>query len=59
MAKDNSKNNNIILIGFMGSGKTSIGLKLSYKLQLAVEDTDKIIEARENTTISEIFAAKG
>lgn len=59
MAKDNSKNNNIILIGFMGSGKTSIGLKLSYKLQLAVEDTDKIIEARENTSISEIFAAKG
>lgn len=59
MGKDKIKNNNILLIGFMGSGKTSIGLKLSYKLQLAVEDTDKIIEARENTTISEIFATKG
>jgi len=59
LAKEKIKNNNIILIGFMGSGKTSIGLKLSYKLQLAVEDTDKIIEARENTSISEIFATKG
>lgn len=59
MAKDKIKNDNILLIGFMGSGKTSIGLKLSYKLQMAVEDTDKIIEARENTTISDIFATRG
>ena len=35
---------NIILIGFMGSGKTSVGLKLSYKLRRPVEDTDKLIE---------------
>lgn len=50
---------NIILIGFMGSGKTSIGLKLSYKLQTPVEDTDKLIEQREGKTISAIFEEEG
>ena len=35
---------NIVLIGFMGSGKTSVGLKLSYRLRMTVEDTDKLIE---------------
>ena len=50
---------NLILIGFMGSGKTSVGLKLSYRLQTPVEDTDKLIEQREGRTISEIFAREG
>lgn len=50
---------NIILIGFMGSGKTSTGLKLSYRLQTPVEDTDKLIELREGRTISDIFATEG
>ena len=50
---------NVILIGFMGSGKTSTGLKLSYKLQTPVEDTDKLIEQREARTINEIFATEG
>ncbi len=45
----------IVLIGFMGSGKTTIGLRLSWKLRLPVEDTDKLIEKREGRTISEIF----
>ncbi len=53
------KGNNIILIGFMGSGKTTLGIRLSYKLQLPVEDTDKIIESREGMKTSEIFASKG
>ena len=51
--------NNIVLIGFMGSGKTSVGLKLSYRLRIPVEDTDKLIENRQGVTVSEIFAAKG
>ena len=38
------KNENLVLIGFMGSGKTSVGLKLSYMLRKGVEDTDKLIE---------------
>lgn len=50
---------NVILIGFMGSGKTTIGLKLSFKLRVSVEDTDKIIEQRNQKTISQIFADEG
>ncbi len=50
---------NLILIGFMGSGKTSLGLKLSYKLRMAVEDTDKLIERREKMSVSDIFAERG
>lgn len=49
----------LVLIGFMGSGKTSAGLKLSYKLRIPVEDTDKLIERREGCTVSELFAQKG
>jgi len=50
---------NIILIGFMGSGKTTVGLNLSYKMRMPVEDTDKMIEQREGKKISEIFAEEG
>lgn len=53
------KQKNLILIGFMGSGKTSIGLKLSYRLHTPVEDTDKMIEAREGCAIKEIFSIRG
>ena len=54
-----SKGKNIILIGFMGSGKTSVGLRLSYRLRMPVEDTDKLIESRQGRTVSEIFATEG
>lgn len=47
------------MIGFMGSGKTTVGLKLSYRLKMPVEDTDKLIERREGRSVSEIFAAEG
>lgn len=53
------KGQNLVLIGFMGSGKTSIGVKLSYRLQVSVEDTDKLIERREGRSVSEIFADDG
>ena len=49
----------IVLIGFMGSGKTTVGLRLSWKLRIPVEDTDKLIEKREGCTISEIFEREG
>lgn len=49
----------IILIGFMGSGKTSVGLRLSYRMRRTVEDTDRMIEHREGCSVSEIFAGKG
>lgn len=50
---------NIILIGFMGSGKTTVGIRLSYLLRIPMTDTDKLIEKKEGRTISEIFAADG
>jgi len=53
------KGPHLILIGFMGSGKTSIGRGLSYKLRRAFHDTDRMIEEKEGMSISEIFAAKG
>ena len=53
------KRKNLVLIGFMGSGKTSVGLRLSYRLRRPVEDTDKLIERREGRSINEIFAREG
>ncbi len=50
---------NVILIGFMGCGKTTVGLKLSYRLRRSIIDTDKEIEREEKRSISEIFAADG
>ncbi len=54
-----SRKRSLVLIGFMGSGKTSVGIKLSYMLWMPVEDTDKLIERRENRSISEIFEREG
>lgn len=51
--------NNVILIGFMGSGKSTLGVRLSYKMRTAFLDTDKYIEGKQKTTISDIFATKG
>jgi shikimate kinase len=50
---------NIILIGFMGTGKTSIGKKLADKLDLHFIDTDKEIERLEGKSIAEIFEIHG
>lgn len=50
---------NVVLIGFMGCGKTTMGIKLSYKIQRTMEDTDKWIERKEGRTIKEIFATDG
>ena len=50
---------NVILIGFMGCGKTTVGLKLSYRLRRTVIDTDKEIEREEKRSISDIFATDG
>lgn len=50
---------NVILIGFMGCGKTTVGLRLSYRLRRAVIDTDKEIEKEEKRAISDIFATDG
>jgi len=49
----------IILIGYMASGKTTIGKILSESLQLPFYDLDFIIEQELKTTINEIFEQKG
>lgn len=50
---------NIILTGFMGCGKTSIGIRLSYRMRKAMTDTDKTIERLYRMTVSEIFEKMG
>jgi shikimate kinase len=52
-------NKNIVLIGMMGSGKSSIGKILSKKLKLIFVDVDKKIEDSENLKVSEIFKKHG
>ena len=50
---------NVILIGFMGAGKTTVGERYAKKHGLPMVDTDWLIEERAGMTISEIFAQKG
>lgn len=60
MKKDKMKDRKtVVLIGFMGSGKTTIGIRLSYLLRIPVEDTDKWIEQKNGCSISEIFEKQG
>lgn len=49
----------IILTGYMGSGKTSIGKMLSKKINLPFYDLDAVIENIEQQTIGIIFKQKG
>lgn len=51
--------NNIALIGFMGSGKTTIGKILAKFLDMKFVDIDKEISMREKKSISEIFETNG
>lgn len=53
------KKDNIVLIGFMGSGKSTVGIRLSYRMRRVVEDTDKLIEKKQGRKISDIFAQEG
>ena len=50
---------NIVFLGMMGSGKTSIGILVSKKLNLQFYDIDQIIEKDLGMSISEIFQKKG
>ncbi len=53
------KNNNIILIGFMGVGKGTIARALVKKSDYFAIDTDDIIESIENKKIKKIFSDEG
>ena len=50
---------NIVLFGFMGTGKTAIAHCLGDRLNYPVAEMDDLIEAREGMSISRIFAEKG
>lgn len=52
-------NHNIILIGFMGSGKTSVGELLAKRLSYQFKDTDQLIERKASDTINHIFQVHG
>lgn len=49
----------IFIIGFMGSGKSTIGKKLALQKDVNFIDVDKEIELSEKTSIVEIFKEKG
>lgn len=51
--------NNVILIGYMGCGKSTVGRRLSYRIRKPFLDTDNEIEHREKETIANLFASKG
>ncbi|HIC44643.1 MAG TPA: shikimate kinase [Sulfurimonas sp.] len=53
------KNNNIILMGFMGVGKGSLARELLKLSNYMAIDTDDIIESMENTSIKKIFEKEG
>lgn len=50
---------NIVLIGFMGSGKTTVGVELAKRRNMNFIDTDAYIEEKAGKSITEIFARDG
>jgi shikimate kinase len=54
-----AQNGNIVLIGFMGSGKSSIGRLLASQSGRTFVDTDQLVVSKAGMEISEIFAKHG
>lgn len=54
-----SRNNNIILIGFMGVGKGSVAREVIKNSQYIAIDTDDLIESMQNKRIKKIFEEEG
>ena len=49
----------IVLLGYMGSGKTTVGKQLAERLQLQFLDLDDFIEEKEKMSIADIFGSRG
>lgn len=56
---ESRKIQNVALIGFMGTGKSSVGRLVADALRFKFVDTDELIEAHAKKTISEIFSQDG
>ena len=54
-----NSNKNLVFLGMMGSGKSSIGAMVSKKLKIPFIDIDNLIEEHAGMTISEIFEVNG
>ena len=50
---------NVVLVGFMGAGKSSVGRVLAKRLGRCLVETDDMITAKEGRSIPEIFAERG
>lgn len=50
---------NLVLVGMMGSGKSTIGLRIAQALKMPFYDVDKEIEKKAHCSISEIFQQEG
>ena len=54
-----SAGQNIILVGFMGCGKSTVGREIGMQLNYSLIDTDALIEKSVGKSISEVFADEG
>jgi shikimate kinase len=54
-----AKKRNIVLCGFMATGKSSVGRRLAEMLRCDFLDMDSLIEIEEGMSISQIFASRG
>ncbi len=50
---------NIVLIGFMGSGKSTVGRRLARRLGYGYIDTDQMVESKTGKKVAEIFKEEG
>lgn len=55
----NAADVNLYLVGFMGTGKTTIGRAVAQRLGFEMRDSDHEIERQEGRTIADIFANEG
>jgi 3-dehydroquinate synthase len=51
--------NNVVLVGFMGSGKSTVGPHLAQRLERPFVDLDDVIEAEAGRSVAEIFSSEG
>ncbi|NPV90407.1 MAG: 3-dehydroquinate synthase [Firmicutes bacterium] len=54
-----NEKSNLVLIGFMGTGKSSVGRSLARKLDMQLVDTDQEVESATGLTVPEIFRRYG